>query len=92
MSERPRRLWMMSCALVVALLPVLYAGGYFLLGPDDPLTPGSIDRQFSRRWLAFAYIPLGLVEANVRGTVISFHISGAHLSDPYANFMIVFEP
>lgn len=83
---------MTICAITVALLPMLYAAGYLPLGPDDPSTPGLIDRRFSNRWLALVYIPMGFTEARCRGTAVRFDLPGDSLSDPYANSMITFEP
>jgi hypothetical protein len=88
MSKRAQLLSWQSIALVIALaLPTLYVAGYPLLGPDDPSTPAMIDRSFPSLALTQLYVPMGVVESQLRGATI-----GLRCADPVNPFDIYIGP
>jgi hypothetical protein len=67
MSDEHRRanLWLWGPSVPLALLLVLYVGGYFVLG-ESTGTGGAIVRSYRSSNIASAYAPLGWLESKVR--------------------------
>jgi hypothetical protein len=69
MSTEPKQHgWIWGALIIVALL-FAYVGGYFV--HCDFSYSGTAVREFSNRWIAYAYLPLGIAVSKWRGETVA---------------------
>ena len=73
--------------LITLLPPIVYVAGYPLLGPNESLTPSTIDREFPHPLFTRIYIPMGIAESQLRGKPVVL-VS----DDAVGSQLIYFEP
>ncbi|TWU14583.1 hypothetical protein CA54_34520 [Symmachiella macrocystis] len=79
-KEKSRRSWVVYSVLAILVTVGPYVSGYFLLSDShgSPLSSGICVRDFDHDILRRAFVPMGWIEAKVRGTLVTLWSVNGH--------------